>query len=174
VALCRFFWNLSRIGQFLTLSAPFALFAFSFLPCYLFFQKSIFRSSSMEEKKKGRGGKRDGAGRPRGEDLRMFSVCVSAEFDAKLKEKAAAQGLSRLAFCRSALGFAHVDGVPEDLLGICKKKRGPALPEGRGEVFIQLFLPVSAHSALKTKAAELGVSFHCLCRAALVAAVGRD
>lgn len=132
----------------------------------------------MEEKKKGRGGKRDGAGRPRGEDLRMFSVCVSAEFDAKLKEKAAAQGLSRLAFCRSALGsalgFGGFFGVPEDVLGICKKKRGPALPEGRNEVFIQLFLPVSAHSELKTKAAELGVSFHCLCRAALVAAVGRD
>lgn len=128
----------------------------------------------MEEKKITRGGKRPGAGRPRGEVMRLFSVCVSKELDKKLKACAAGLGISRLAFCRHALDLANIDGVPEELLGDCNKKRGPALPEGREHVFIAISVPLSVYSALTEKAAELEVSRHCLCSAALVAAVGSD
>lgn len=126
----------------------------------------------MEKEKNAHGGKRSGAGRPRGEERRIFSVCVSADFNEKLKAAAAARGMSRLAFCREALSSAIVHGVPVELLGTCKKKRGPALPEGRGPVNIVIPFPLSAHSQLKEKADELEVAFHCLCRAAIVAAVG--
>lgn len=128
----------------------------------------------MEEKKISSGGKRPGAGRPRGEVMRLFSVCVSKELDEKLKACAAGSGVSRLAFCRHALGFANIYGVPEKLLGECNKKRGPALPDGRGRVFIAVSVPLAVYTSLTEKAAGLGVSFHCLCSAALIAAVGCD